>query len=123
MNQSENFFRRWSRLKSRPSEAGAVVSQADVAIEPTAPVEDLSALFHPDVPRDARQQALRGLFMTDHYREMDGLDVYVGDYSKPELLTVEVLEKIDHARALLNRDAPELEAAIEQAPVKVSSES
>jgi hypothetical protein len=121
MNQPENFFRRWSRFKSRPFEAGAVAPQADVAIEPTAPAEELSALFRPDVPRDARQQALRGLFMTDHYREMDGLDVYVGDYSKPELLTAEVLEQIDHARALLNRDAPESDAAIEPVPVNADS--
>lgn len=96
---------------------------ADGVTESAAPLEDLSALFRPDVSRDARQQALRGLFMTAHYREMDGLDVYVGDYSKPELLTAEVLEKIDHARALLNRDAPEPEALIDQAPAKASSGS
>jgi hypothetical protein len=44
---------------------------------------------------------LRKLFMTDHCRATDGLDVYVEDYSRPAELPAELLATLDHAQAVL----------------------
>lgn len=118
MSQPESFLHRWSRLKLQPSGMNQLPLQPASAVDPTGSDESLSALFQPGVTRDIRQQVLRGLFMTDHYRVMDGLDVYVDDYSKPELLAAEMLDKIDHARGLLKLDEPEEVAAANTAGVK-----
>lgn len=65
---------------------------------------------HPEVAQDVHRAVLRELFMTERYRVMDGLDVYVDDLSKPELMPAELLDTLDHARHLLRRDEPEIEA-------------
>lgn len=114
MSRVKSFLRRWSRLKTQSATAAAApqLAPASGALGFDA---DFSAFLHPEVERDVRQAALRGLFMTDHYRVMDGLDVYVDDYSKPELMSAELLDKLDHARDLLRRDEPEQEAVATQA--------
>lgn len=106
MSQPESFIRRWSRLKletsPEPSPARAVAP-----VLPSADALDFNADFspfmHPEVDADTRVHALRKLFMSDHYRAMDGLDVYVGDYSRPVLLPAAVLATLDHAQSLLMR--------------------
>lgn len=110
MSRAESFLRRWSRLKTQSATPATVPQPGSPGSD-----ADLSAFLHPEVERDERQTALRKLFMTDHYRVMDGLDVYVDDYSKPELLSAELLDKLDHARDLLQRDEPEQEAVAMQA--------
>ena len=99
MSRPESFLRRWSRLKLQ-SELPVPVSQ------PAAEVSDsdaeLSAVLAPDVERGVRQAALRKLFMSERYCVMDGLDVYVDDYSKLEVLSAEAVGKLVHAAALLS---------------------
>lgn len=66
-------------------------------MESLTPESDFSAFMQPDVDATTRQTALKKLFMTEHYRNMDMLDVYVDDYSKPELLPAGMLAALDHA--------------------------
>lgn len=104
MSQPESFLRRWSRLKlEAPAKPFPVLDRPSVlpSLETLDFNADFSAFMHPDVDGEARRNALRKLFMTDHYRAMDGLDVYVQDYSNPELLPSELLNALDHAQALL----------------------
>lgn len=130
MSKVSLFLQRWARLKTQAEESHALPSQpADLAspsapspslpaIDSLTPDSDFSGFLHPEVDVETRQAALKKLFMTDHYRTMDMLDVYVDDYSKPELLPAEMLAKLDHAVALL--------AKPEQAkpePVKAENES
>ena len=81
-----------------PSGAGA---------EPLPPVESLSfesdftPYLQPKVDESLRRQALRRLFEDPHFNVMDGLDIYVGDYSQPDPIPPEMLRQIMHARALL----------------------
>jgi hypothetical protein len=114
MSRVNSFLSRWSRLKTQSAKPIAAPKTAVAAITPEFD-GDFSMALHPEIARDERQAALRKLFMTDHYRVMDGLDVYVDDYSKPELLSAELLEKLDHARDLLRCDEPEQEAVAMQA--------
>ena len=75
--------------------------------EPLAPVESLSfesdfrPYLQPKVDESLRRQALRRLFEDPHFNVMDGLDIYVGDYSQPDPIPPEMLRQIVHARALL----------------------
>lgn len=117
MNQIASFLRRWSRLKLQSSAPPALQGAEAAGLE-----SEFGAFLNPEVGRDVRQAALRRLFMTDHYRTMDGLDVYVSDYSKPELLASQMLDKLDHARGLIGRDDPEPENPAQGFPQKEPSE-
>ena len=112
------FLQRWSRLKSQPlaesvpAEPVSPTAQgADERLELPAVDEltldsDFSAFMQPEVDADTRRAAMRKLFMNDHYRSMDMLDVYVDDYSKPELLPAAMLQKLEHAVGLLAKPDP-----------------
>ncbi len=103
MSMSASFLRRWSDLKLRQATEPA----GGDAAQPLPPPEtldsdaDFSAYMRPEVDAETRGRALRRLFMTDHYRAMDGLDVYVGDYSAPTPLAAAVLATLAHTRTLL----------------------
>ena len=101
-------MQRWSRLKTQGQEAAAPVAmpnqQALPALDSLTPDSDFSAFLQPDVDTAARQSALKKLFISDHYRSMDMLDVYVDDYSKPELLPTDMLSRLEHAANLLNTE-------------------
>lgn len=93
-------MQRWSRLKADAEKAttAPAAPQAGLpALENLTPESDFSAFMQPDVDTATRQTALKKLFMTEHYRNMDMLDVYVGDYSKPELLPASMLAALQHA--------------------------
>jgi hypothetical protein len=101
MSNPESFFRRWSRLKQGLASAPARIPPALPEAGSLDFGADFSPFMHPGVDGEVRREALRKLFMTDHYRVMDGLDVYVGDYSTPELLPAEALQSLQHAQSLL----------------------
>lgn len=114
---SENFLRRWSRVKSETREAGeapttpvvpiASKPQADEPPPELPPVEkltlesDFSGFFHPEVDEDLRRRALRKLFSEPHFNVMDGLDVYIDDYSKSEPIPAAMLASLKQAQRIL----------------------
>ncbi|WP_331506874.1 DUF3306 domain-containing protein [Novimethylophilus sp.] len=104
VSHPKSFLRRWSRLKIQ---SASPVAAPQPAAEAHGTDADVSALLRPEVERGVRQAALRKFFMSDRYRVMDGLDVYVDDYSSLELLPAALLGRLVHATALLS--AGELE--------------
>jgi hypothetical protein len=44
---------------------------------------DFSAFLQPEVDETLKRQALKQLFRDPHFNVMDGLDVYIDDYSNP----------------------------------------
>ncbi len=108
---SEAFVSRWSRLKretavASPSPAPAqptisaehAAQPLAVTLEPVAvpaPSEalalpaiesltaesDFAAFMQPKVPEALRRQALKKMFSNPHFNVMDGLDIYIDDYS------------------------------------------
>lgn len=115
MSKASLFLQRWARRKLEAEHTATESNSADMAgdkLEPRAPAElppvesltldsDFSGFMQPEVDTKTRAAALKKLFMTDHYRTMDMLDVYVDDYSAPELLPTELLTQLQHASALL----------------------
>jgi hypothetical protein len=107
-DKPEPFLRRWSRLKHEAEEGPAPEpAKRDDDPPPLPPIEDLnfdsdySAFMHPKVDPALRRAALRKLFSSEQFRAMDGLDVYVGDYSSPEPLAAGVAAMRRHAGDLL----------------------
>jgi len=56
--------------------------------------------MRPDVDKDVKRQALKTLFQDPRFNVMDGLDVYIDDYSKPDPLPEGWLEKMNAMKYL-----------------------
>ena len=117
---------------ARPAEAvaaPAAVTQPDAAapsqpvLEPPAaeqppaltledvarltPDSDYSGFVARGVPNDVRNAAMKKLFTDPHYNVMDGLDIYIDDYSKPSPLLAAEVAKMVGARFLKLVDDPD----------------
>lgn len=73
---------------------------------------DFSGFFHPKVDEDLRRSALRKLFSDPHFNVMDGLDVYIDDYSKTEPIPAAMLAGMKQAQHILEWAAETPEAAV-----------
>jgi hypothetical protein len=119
----EPFLSRWSRRKLEPPrEERAPQPAAPAAARPEAaapaaakpelpPVDSLRGLaseykefLRPGVDEKVRTAALKKLFRDPHFNVMDGLDVYMDDYSKPDPIPEAMLRTLQHARGLLFGD-------------------
>lgn len=86
----------------------AISADTPAAAPELPPVEsltfesDFTAFLQPSVAQSVRQQALKKLFTDPRFNVMDGLDVYIDDYSIPSPLEPELIEQLLHARFTLN---------------------
>jgi hypothetical protein len=140
----ESFMARWSRRKraaaretapmpvtvapaptaveSPAAVAPAPVAAADAASVELPPVEsltfesDFSAFMRPGVAPDVRQAALRKLLRDPRFNAMDGLDVYIDDYTKPSPLDPAVAERL--AKALFTPTRVNAEGHVEDIPAE-----
>ena len=118
---ADGFLGRWSKRKAgidnkedpslvkkveAPEEASSTlpVEKASEEAPPPATLEDVakidrfapdfSAFMKPDVDPAVQQAALKKMFTDPHFNIMDGLDIYIGDYSKPDPLPPGMLERM-----------------------------
>jgi hypothetical protein len=61
---------------------------------------DFSRFIAPDVDGEVKNAALKKLFTDPHYNVMDGLDIYIDDYSKPDPLPLSAVRKMAQAAFL-----------------------
>src|SRR5689334_20214587 len=114
-HRSEPFLSRWSRLKDearrepvQPPAPSVISKVTDEPAPELPPVEELTidsdfkAFFHPKVAEDTRRAALRKLFSDPHFNVMDGLDVYIDDYSKTEPIPAAMLAGLKQAQRILD---------------------
>ena len=127
-DRNETFFGRWSRVKTqaRESAAAAPAPAAPARVEDEKPPElppveeltldsDFRGFFHPKVDEDLRRQALRKLFSDPHFNVMDGLDVYIDDYSKTEPIPAAMLAGLQQAQRIFAWAAEDKEKTAEGA--------
>ena len=121
----EPLLARWSRRKAEAREAAAdrdaaVPKKQDDApaprlpsLEELTPESDFAAFFHPKVGDDVRRAALKKLFFGDpRFNVMDGLDVYIDDYSRSEPIPPQMMATLRQAQGIFEsarRDADERE--------------
>jgi len=136
----DNFISRWSRRKieaRKDDKQGEVAKPASARPQPVVPAKaaiqpeaqapavlppldsltidsDFTPFLRPGVDPALRQEALKKLVRDPRFNVMDGLDVYIDDYSKPDPLPEGWLEKLNQLKNLghpLEQKEGEAEAA------------
>ena len=124
-NTETSFLSRWSRRKLQANASTAASEKARLVqlavsadgvvtpplvssaspeklptIESLTPQSDFAPFFKPEVDSHLKNQALKVLFKDPHYNVMDGLDIYIGDYSQPDPIPSEMLRQLNQAKSL-----------------------
>ena len=124
---ADGFLSRWSRKKAgKLDEPVEAKKEVDLPLEnvgeshepalPAATLEDVekidplapdfSAFMQSDVDPAVQQAALKKMFSDPHFNVMDGLDIYIDDYSKPDPLPAGMLERMAQSEMLKLFTAP-----------------
>jgi hypothetical protein len=82
----------------KPEEAPPALTLDDVAH--LTPESDFSSFVARGVSPEVRNAAVKKLFADPHFNVMDGLDIYIDDYSKPSPLSVADMAKMVGAQFL-----------------------
>jgi len=69
-----------------PAASPEATSQPLPPVESLTPDSDFTGFMKPDVDEGLKRRALRTLFQDPQFNVMDGLDIYIDDYSKPDPL-------------------------------------
>lgn len=136
MSEAGRFLSRWSRLKRGdpapapaapaaapvvPTSAAAVPASASAPEAALPPVEsldfaaDFTAFLKDEVSESVRRAALRKLFQDPRFNVMDGLDVYIDDYSCSTPIPPDLLERLKQFETLLKDDVPPPDSPAEPA--------
>jgi hypothetical protein len=71
---------------------------------------DYSGFMQPGVDESLKRGALKKLFSDPRFNVMDGLDVYIDDYSKPDPIEPDLVRKLVQARYIFNPPATRVNA-------------
>ena len=91
-------------------------------VESLTPESDFSPFMQPQVDGSLRRAALKTLFQDPRFNVMDGLDVYIDDYSKPDPLPEGWLEKMNQVAHLGHHQPPPDPVEGAEAPVVAAAE-
>lgn len=69
-------------------------------IESVSLASDFTPFMQRKVPEVLRRQALKALFRDPHFNQMDGLDIYIDDYTRFEPIPEDMLNKLSAWRAI-----------------------
>ena len=102
------------------SPADAVSEVSDEAVQPPAPAvtnlpklegldlsADFSGFLKKEVSESLRRSALRKLFNDPHFNRMDGLDIYIDDYSRSDPIPPEMMKTLRQFRTYLSDEKDE----------------
>lgn len=86
--------------------------------EQLTPEADFRRFVARDVPPEVRNTAVKKLFADPHFNVMDGLDIYIDDYNKPDPLPAGMLRQMASAQFLgfFRDEAGQTPAAAPPAP-------
>ena len=95
-----------ARAVASPVPAPALPSLDSLSIE-----SDFTGFMQPGVDESLKRGALKKLFSDPRFNVMDGLDVYIDDYSKPDPLDPAIARTLAHARYIFNPPPTRVTAA------------
>lgn len=95
---------------AQPTEPPAPLPTMDDVLALTKE-SDYSAFVKPGVDPTVRNAAFKKLFSDPFFNEMDGLDIYIDDYSQPNPLPLSLARKLTSAKVLNLFETPEEKAA------------
>ena len=90
------------------------------AIESLSIDSDFSPFMQPGVDEDLKRSALRKLMRDPRFNVMDGLDVYIDDYSKPDPIDPAVVRTLMQARYIFDppKTRVNAEGHVEDVPIE-----
>jgi hypothetical protein len=93
------------------ADAAPLPTLADIAT--LTPDSDYTRFMLPGVDGPVRNAALKKLFSDPHFNVMDGLDIYIDDYGKPDPLPPAMLRRMNQAATLglFSEESPPADAA------------
>lgn len=119
---------------SGPVEGNPAVETAEAIPPPTiedtqalTPASDFSRFVAQGVSPEVRNAAVKKLFADPHFNVMDGLDIYIDDYSKPsplsaadmaQMVSAQFLKLVDDPDDKKKPEAPRPELPVAQAPAE-----
>ena len=95
-------------------EVAPLPSASAAAPAPLPPVESLTfesefaPFFKPTVDEPIKRAALKQLFRHPRFNIMDGIDVYIDDYTKADPIPADMLNKLVHSRYIFDPPPTEL---------------
>ena len=100
------------RQETAPAEPPAEIPAPTLEdVQALTPASDFSRFAARNVAPDVKNAAMKKLFADPRYNVMDGMDVYIDDYSKPDPIAPAVLRQLASARFLGLFDQEEREEA------------
>ena len=96
-------------MQPGPPEAGVTMPQLP-AIDTLTIDSDYTGFMRPGVDDSLKCSALKKLFKDPRFNIMDGLDVYIDDYSKPDPIDPDVVRSLVQARYIFNPPATRVNA-------------
>lgn len=106
MSQGGRFLARWSRLKKAAETAStAEIPDAETLLANLGPDSDFGVFLREEVSETVRRQAMKTLFADPHFNVMDGLDIYIDDYSISEPIPAAMMATLNHAKTLFETPA------------------
>jgi len=87
--------------------------------------DDFSVFMQSGVDPDVKRAAMKKLFSDPRYNIMDGLDIYIDDYSKPDPIPPEMLRRLVQSQMLnlFKAEEEEKEKPNDSATEKIALES
>ena len=105
-----------------PAAEGQIAGAAQPlpSIESLSIDSDFSPFMQPGVDEDLKRSALRKLMRDPRFNVMDGLDVYIDDYSKPDPIDPAIVRTLMQARYIFNppKTRVNAEGHVEDVPVE-----
>ncbi len=111
-------------LEQRPVPPAAASATGTAAVDATTPAtsvlpppetltfdSDFTAYLQPKVEEAVKRKALRALFRDPRFNVMDGLDVYIDDYSIPDPISAEMVRGLVQSRAIFDPPQTRINAA------------
>jgi hypothetical protein len=114
---AESFFSRWAtRNTDKAAQRQAELADAPPVTKPEEKLppptlEDVAKLAHDSdfapfvargVDEHVRRSAMKKLFTDPRFNVMDGLDIYIDDYSKSDPMPAAMLAALNHGKSLLD---------------------
>lgn len=108
MSEGGRFLARWSRLKKAAEKVStAEVPDGETLLANLSPDSDFGQFMRQEISEEIRRKAMKTLFADPHFNVMDGLDIYIDDYSISEPIPDEMMALLNQTRALFETPAEE----------------
>jgi hypothetical protein len=92
-------------------------------VQSLTPESDFTRFAAPDVSPDVKNAAMKKLFSDPHFNVMDGLDVYIDDYGKPDPIPASMLKQLASAQFLKLFDEDEEDVKKKEAGREVADDA